>query len=161
MSNPRRTAASPPPPGGPAADPTRPPGGKPDASPGNRRDDARERQAASGERGGAVPRQANPDTTPQEEEATGVARAPKEGRTPYRDMKLPHEQDESAGGQATQAPGSASARRPIRQAHDDLVSGKQDTDCYDAVAPRFEAGEEDDGAAPRPREGPPGRKPRG
>jgi hypothetical protein len=135
-----------------------PAGGSPaTAGPGTARD-ARERQDATGEGGGAVPRHPNPDTTPQEDEATGGAREPHDRRTPYRDMKLPHEQDESAAGQATEAPGPASARRPIRQAHDDVVSGKEDTDCYDAVAPRFEAGEGDDGAAPRPRKGPPGRK---
>jgi hypothetical protein len=49
----------------------------------------------------------------------------------YARMRLPHERDES-----TQAPGTPN---PVTtQGQRDLAEGRTDTDCYDAVAPRYE-----------------------
>jgi hypothetical protein len=106
----------------------------------------------------AEPRQHHVSTTPQEDEASDSVPASEPPHTPYEDMKLPHEQDESAVGEAREGHDPARTRRPMEQAHRDLVSGQEDTDCYDAVAPRFEP--EKPGQAPasgttKPRRGGP------
>jgi hypothetical protein len=85
-----------------------------------------------------------PSTTPQHDEATDSVPATHPPQTPYKDLKMPHERDESAVGDASEGRDPSRTRPVIRQAHEDLAQGKQDTDCYDAVAPRYEA-EEDDG----------------
>jgi hypothetical protein len=105
---------------------------------------------------GAAPRERHPSTTPQEDEATDSAPASEPPHTAYEDMKLPHEQDESAVGEAREGRDPARTRRPIEQAQRDLESGQEDTDCYDAVAPRFEpedAPEAPASGTPKPRRG--------
>jgi hypothetical protein len=130
MTDPKRTAATPRPDAkGPA------PAGEQGPTPAD--DDERAGRLAQ-------PRDPDPGTTPQEDEATDSVPATNPPHTPYDDLKLPHERDESAVGDARKGQDPVRTRRPIRQAHQDIVSGQEDTDCYDAVAPRFEAEEEDD-----------------
>lgn len=76
-------------------------------------------------------------------EAVGVGRqqqsesAEQAGSTPHGPIRLHHERDESPGGQTdASAPDQAMRRSPagappaIRQAHDDVQEGRQDTDLY-------------------------------
>jgi hypothetical protein len=81
-------------------------------------------------------------TTPQRDEQGGAVPAPAgEGATRYGDMKLPHERDESARG-ASEAAGDRDGTRAVtRQAAEDVASGQQDTDCYNANAPRYKSRE--------------------
>ena len=78
-------------------------------------------------------------TRPQRDEATGTVPAPQRPHDPsYTGQKLPHERDESAEGD-TSAERDAQGTRPIiQQGADDAQSGQQDTDCYNATAPRFD-----------------------
>ena len=79
---------------------------------------------------------ANTSTTPQRDEATDTVPAESSAAdAPYRDLKLPHERDESAERDASPERGPA-GRPVIRQAQADVESGQRDTDCYNAVAPR-------------------------
>jgi hypothetical protein len=110
---------------------------------------ARKRTAAT-PRGEPRTPDPSPSTTPQQDEATDAVPATRPPQTPYKDMKLPHERDESAVGEASEGRDPARTRRPIRQAQEDVASGKQNTDCYDAVAPRYQAKE--GGTAPDARE---------
>jgi hypothetical protein len=61
----------------------------------------------------------------------------KGGDAPYRDLKLPHERDQSAE-RDTSGAREGGVRPVIRQGAEDLASGQQDTDCYNATAPRHE-----------------------
>jgi hypothetical protein len=106
------------------------------------------------------PATSDPDrsTTPGHDEATAAVPASHPPQTPDEDMKMPHERDESAGDEASQGRGPARTRRVMRQAHQDLADGQENTDCYDAVAPRYQAGEDE--ATPegrRPSKDQPGR----
>ena len=49
----------------------------------------------------------------------------------YQTMKLPHERDQSAHAPAEPNPVTAQGARDVEQ-------GKTDTDCYDAVGPRYD-----------------------
>jgi hypothetical protein len=61
---------------------------------------------------------------------TTDATRPRRGNR-YDDMRLPHERDES-----TQRPGTPN---PVTtQGEKDLAEGRTDTDCYDAVGPRYD-----------------------
>jgi hypothetical protein len=124
MTDPKRTAATP----------------RPDDPPGSAPADDDEHAGHL-----AQPHEPDPGTTPQEDEATHSVPATQPPHTPYADLELPHERDDSAVGDARKGQDPVRTRRPIRQAHQDIVSGQEDTDCYDAVAPRFEADEEDNG----------------
>lgn len=89
--------------------------------------------------GAPRPQEGNTSTTPERQDARGELPAQDGKReTPYRDMKLPHERDESAVGEAAAGKDAAHTRRPVEQAQRDLAQGRQDTDCYDAVAPRYD-----------------------
>ena len=81
-------------------------------------------------------------TTPQRDEQSGTVPAPAgESGTRYGDMKLPHERDESAR-DARKATGDGDGTRAVtRQAARDVESGQQDTDCYNANAPRYKSRE--------------------
>ena len=101
----------------------------------------------TGNDGGAAPhgtpdpKDAGRATTPQRDEASSTVPAQPGGRdAPYRDLKLPHERDETGGAQSTQA--SESPRDVTRQGAADVQSGQQDTDCYNATAPRYKARED-------------------
>jgi hypothetical protein len=78
-------------------------------------------------------------TRPQRDEATDTVPASKRPRDPsYAGQKLPHERDESAE-RDTSAERDAQGTRPvIQQGAEDQRSGQQDTDCYNATAPRFD-----------------------
>ena len=85
------------------------------------------------------PEEGNPATTPQRDDARDEVPAKHTPPDPaYRQMKLPHEQDESAVGEAAAGSDPTRTRRPVEQAQRDVASGQQDTDCYDAVAPRYD-----------------------
>jgi hypothetical protein len=90
-------------------------------------------------RGGAADDPAAPSTRPQRDEATDAVPAkqrPRDGS--YAEQKLPHERDESAE-RDTSAERDAGGTRPIiQQGADDAQSDRQDTDCYNATAPRFD-----------------------
>ena len=79
-------------------------------------------------------------TTPQRDEATGTVPATSRDEA-YGDLKLPHERDETGDAQATQ--GSQDRQDPngpravIRQGARDIEAGREDTDCYNANAPRY------------------------
>jgi hypothetical protein len=88
------------------------------------------------------PDEANTSTTPQHQEMTDTVPASQPPDPPYHEMKLPHEQDESAVGEASAGRDPTRTRTPLEQAHADVTSGQQDTDCYDAVAPRYDDKEE-------------------
>ena len=63
------------------------------------------------------------------DDTTDRARPPRGNR--YAGMRLPHERDES-----THRPGTPN---PVTtQGATDLAEGRTDTDCYDAVGPRYE-----------------------
>jgi hypothetical protein len=65
--------------------------------------------------------------------AAAIGRRPRGNR--YQKMKMPHERDESA-----QAP--APPNPVITQGVRDVEQGKTDTDCYDAVGPRYDRKEQ-------------------
>jgi hypothetical protein len=75
-------------------------------------------------------------TTPQRDEATGSASAAPAGDR-CRELELPHEHDESAARDRQAAHDPAGRRATTRQAARDVASGKEDTDCYNANAPRY------------------------
>lgn len=86
------------------------------------------------------PKAADPasrSTTPQRDDAGGSVPAAQPARNPpYESLKMPHERDESAE-RDTSAHRDANGTRPIiRQGAQDLASGQQDTDCYNAAAKR-------------------------
>ena len=78
-------------------------------------------------------------TRPQRDEATdSVPANPPASGTPYAEQKLPHERDESAE-RDTSAERDAGGTRPIiQQGADDAQSSREDTDCYNATAPRYD-----------------------
>lgn len=73
-------------------------------------------------------------TTPQRDEATGASATGQDER--YRDMKLPHERDESATPDAN-AQDPRGDRAVVRQGARDVEAGREDTDCYNANSPRY------------------------
>jgi hypothetical protein len=90
-------------------------------------------------RGTAPDEPAARSTRPQRDEATDAvpARQPERDGT-YAEQKLPHERDESAE-RDTSAERDAGGTRPIiQQGAEDAQSERQDTDCYNATAPRFD-----------------------
>ena len=70
-------------------------------------------------------------------DTTTDAARPRRGNR-YARMRLPHERDESA-----QAPGPPDG--VTAQGERDLAEGKTDTDCYDAVGPRYQQKERGSG----------------
>jgi hypothetical protein len=95
--------------------------------------------------GAAIPQEATDprrSTTPQRDEAgTTIAAQDGGSETPYRNMKLPHERDESAAVEAHATRDPRGTRAVTRQGAQDVQSGQQDTDCYKASAPRYESRE--------------------
>jgi hypothetical protein len=93
-------------------------------------------------RGRAEEDPATQSTRPQRDEATDTVPSSTRARDPsYAGQKLPHERDESAEGD-TSAERDAQGTRPrIEQGADDAQSERQDTDCYNATAPRFDKGQ--------------------
>jgi hypothetical protein len=91
-----------------------------------------------------TPDRADPQrsTTPQRDEESGAVpeRASEDG-TRYADMTLPHERDESSRGERQATGDRDGARAVTRQGAKDLQSGQQDTDCYNANAPRYKSRE--------------------
>ncbi|HSV18296.1 MAG TPA: hypothetical protein VLR71_07785 [Casimicrobiaceae bacterium] len=78
-------------------------------------------------------------TTPQRDEALGTV--PQRQPAPdaqYGDMKLPHERDESSAGEPDAVRDVNGTRAVTRQGAKDVQSGQQDTDCYNANAPRYD-----------------------
>ena len=79
-------------------------------------------------------------TTPQRDDAKGTVPAQTQGEA-YGDLKLPHERDETGGGHATQDAQNREEpngpRAVIRQGARDVEAGREDTDCYNANAPRY------------------------
>jgi len=85
------------------------------------------------------PEEGNPTTTPQHDDMREEVPVQDPPRDPaYRQMKLPHEQDESAVGESAAGRDPTRTRRPVEQAQKDIASGQQNTDCYDAAAPRYD-----------------------
>ena len=81
-------------------------------------------------------------TTPQRSEATGVVEGSAPARTePYRNLKMPHERDESTAREKPGAHDVDGTRAVTRQAADDVQAGQQDTDRYNAAAPDYKARE--------------------
>lgn len=75
----------------------------------------------------------DPPTASQRKERGGLGAVTQEllgGTGPDRqaEPKLPHERDESVPDAATANPAAAPDKELMRRAHDDLASGKQDTD---------------------------------
>ena len=54
---------------------------------------------------------------------------------------MPHEHDESAKLETDATHEADGARDVTRQAAQDVAAGQQDTDCYNAAAPRYKARE--------------------
>lgn len=79
---------------------------------------------------------ADASTTPQRDEATGESTARGQPQPDYADMKLSHERDESAEGD-TGSQRTDGARPEIDQGAADVEQGRRDTDCYNAVGPRY------------------------
>ena len=81
-------------------------------------------------------------TTPQRDEESGAvpARESEDGAR-YADMKLPHERDESSRGEPQATRDRDGTRAVTRQGAKDVQSGQQDTDCYNATAPRYNSRE--------------------
>jgi hypothetical protein len=78
-------------------------------------------------------------TTPQRDEALGTApQRQHDGEAQYDEMKLPHERDESSAGEPDAVGDRNGTRAVTRQGAKDVESGKQDTDCYNANAPRYD-----------------------
>jgi len=106
-------------------------------------------RTSSGRAGGAPapggsPQRDDPSrsTTPQRDEAsTEVPAQQGTAETPYRDLKMPHERDESSRGEPEAARDPNGTRAVTRQGAKDVQSGQQDTDCYNANAPRYKAHE--------------------
>ena len=93
---------------------------------------------------GGSPQRNDPSrsTTPQRDEATTEVPAhPGRAEAPYRDLKMPHERDESSSGEPQPAQDPNGTRAVTRQGAKDVQSGQQDTDCYNANAPRYKARE--------------------
>ena len=78
-------------------------------------------------------------TTPQRDDALGtVPQRQQAPETQYGDMKLPHERDESSAGEPDAVRDANGTRAVTRQGATDVQSGQQDTDCYNANAPRYD-----------------------
>jgi len=81
-------------------------------------------------------------TTPQRDEhSTTVPAQRSAGEPGYGDMKLPHERDESATGEPEATGDRHGTRAVTRQGAQDVQNGQQDTDCYNANAPRYKSRE--------------------